>query len=208
MDLHADGISAVGDVRFGDLSPLDYDIMGPFRYVPFMECRHRVMSMRHFVNGSIRVNGVDYPFQNALGYIEGDRGRSFPREYVWTQCFFDCGSLMLSAADIPIAGLHFTGVICAILLHGKEYRLATYLGAKAVKIAGGEIIVRQGGYVFSATLIEKRIHPLRAPVNGKMLRTIHESASCRAAYRFEKDGQRLLEFQTDRASFEFEYGGK
>ncbi|MGN0479611.1 MAG: hypothetical protein ACI4GO_09275 [Hominenteromicrobium sp.] len=40
-----------------------------------------------------------------------------------------------------------------------------------------------------------------------MCRTIHESASCRAAYRFEKDGQVLFEFQSDRASFEFEYGG-
>ena len=34
---------------------------------------------------------------------------------------------------------------------------------------------------------------------------IHESHSCRAAYRFEKNGQALLDFQTDSASFEFEY---
>lgn len=172
-----------------------------------MECRHSVVSMRHYVNGSICVNGEEYCFRNALGYIEGDRGRSFPKEYVWTQCFFDGGSLMLSAAEIPFAGLHFTGVICTILFHGKEYRIATYLGAKPEKIAGGEIIVRQGGYVFSAALIEKHAHPLNAPVNGNMSRTIHESTSCRAAYCFEKDGQVLFEFQSDMASFEYEYRG-
>lgn len=207
LDLHADKISAVGEIRFGKLSPLRHNIMGPFRFVPFMECRHSVVSMRHCVNGSISVNGADYHFKNALGYIEGDCGRSFPKEYVWTQCFFDGGSLMLSAAEIPFAGLHFTGVIGAILFRGKEYRIATYLGAKTVKIADGEIIVRQGGYVFSAALVEKHAHPLNAPVNGKMSRTIHENASCRAAYRFEKNGQVLFEFQSDRASFEFEYGG-
>lgn len=207
LDLRGDSISAVGAVRFDKLSPLRYDIMGPFRFVPFMECRHSVMSMRHYINGRICVNGEEYRFHNALGYIEGDRGRSFPKEYVWTHCFFDGGSLMLSAAEIPFAGLRFTGVICAILFHGKEYRIATYLGAKPEKIADSEIVVRQGGYVFSAALIEKQAHPLNAPVNGNMSRTIHESASCRAAYRFEKDGQVLFEFQSDMASFEFEYRG-
>lgn len=56
-----------------------------------------------------------------------------------------------------------------------------------------------------AALLEKRAQALNAPVNGNMERQIHESASCRAAYRFEKNGQALLDFQTDRASFEFEY---
>lgn len=208
LDLHADNVSVVGDVRFGKLLPVRYDVMGPFKFVPFMECRHSIVSMRHSVNGSIIVNGEEYIFTNALGYIEGDRGRSFPKEYVWTQCMFDGGSLMLCAADIPFAVLNFTGVICVINIHGKEYRLATYLGAKTRIIAGGEIIVSQGGYVFSAKLIEKQAYPLNAPLNGNMVRTIHESASCRAAYSFEKDGRMLLEFQTDRASFEFEYGGE
>lgn len=207
LDLHGDQIWASGEVRFSKLSPLRYDIMGPFRFVPFMECRHSVVSMCHCVNGRLCINGEEYRFHNALGYIEGDRGRSFPRAYIWTQCFFDGGSLMLSAAEIPFAGLRFTGVICAILFHGKEYRIATYLGAKAEKIADGEIIVRQGRFVFSAALIEKQAHPLNAPVNGNMSRTIHESASCRAAYRFEKDGQVMFEFQSNRASFEFEYRG-
>lgn len=41
---------------------------------------------------------------------------------------------MLSVADIPMAGIHFTGIIGAILWMGKEYRIATYLGARVVKI--------------------------------------------------------------------------
>ena len=47
--------------------------------------------------------------------------------------------------------------------------------------------------------------PLRAPERGEMLRTIRESAACRARYRFQKDGRTLLAFETDRASFEYEY---
>lgn len=35
-----------GKLAFGPLSPLKYDIMGPFALLPFMECRHEVWSMK------------------------------------------------------------------------------------------------------------------------------------------------------------------
>lgn len=197
--------SVTGSVKFGKFLPIRYDIMGPFRYLPFMECRHSVLSMRHSVIGELRVNGVNYRFQNGIGYIEGDRGYSFPKEYAWTQCFFEHGSIMLSVADILLGSFHFNGVICIIQWQGKEYRLATYLGAKAVKIEKGEIVVCQGDMMLSVKLIEKSLHPLLAPINGGMYRTIHESAACRAVYCFKQKGQTVFSFESTRASFEYEY---
>lgn len=194
-----------GKLDFGRLSPLKYHIMGPFALIPFMECRHSVWSMRHSVMGSMRVNGKEYTFQNALGYWEGDQGRSFPKEYLWTQCFFPGGSLMLSVADIPMAGIHFTGIIGVILWRGKEYRIATYLGAKAVWIQNRRVRIVQGDLELDACLLEASARSLKAPANGSMVRTIHESASCRASYRLRKKGCTLFVFETDRASFEFEY---
>lgn len=199
-------LSIRGKLIFGQLSPLKYDIMGLFALVPFMECRHSVQSMRHLVRGNVWVNGQKYSFRNAWGYWEGDRGRSFPREYVWTQCFFRGGSLMLSVADIPMAGFHFTGIIGAVLWRGKEYRIATYLGARAAQIRDGMVRVIQGGLELEARLLKASGRPLRAPAKGDMIRTIHESASCRAFYRFRKKGRTLFAFETDRASFESEYG--
>ncbi|MBQ8357510.1 MAG: hypothetical protein IJX39_06840 [Clostridia bacterium] len=204
--LHMPDGDACGALRFGPWCPIGYDIMGPFRYVPFMECRHDIRSMLHTVNGDIFICGEHYRFRDALGYIEGDRGHSFPRAYAWTQCFFKGGSLMLSVADIPMGAFHFTGVIGVIRLLEKEYRLATYLGAKAVKIGDGEIVIRQGDSTFTARLIEKHPLPLLAPAGGTMCRTIHESAVCRAAYRFTQKGHTLLSFESDKASFEYEYG--
>ena len=203
--LHTADCSAEGFVRFGAFSPIRYDIMGPFCCIPFMECRHSVISMRHAVNGCFWINGAEYRFQNALGYIEGDRGRSFPREYAWTHCFFDGGSLMLSVADIPLFGCRFTGVIGIIQWKGKEYRLATYLGAKAVKIAKGEIVIKQGSVSLTVRLIEKPICMLRAPVGGSMSRIIRESTACRAFYCLKQNTRTLFSFETRQASFEYEY---
>lgn len=205
LNINTKKLNVHGALKFGKLTPIGYDIMGPFKYVPFMQCRHSVYSMAHRVDGNITINDQRYEFKNGVGYIEGDRGRSFPKRYVWTQCNFGNNSLMLSAADIPLFGFCFTGMICVVMLNGKEHRLATYLGSKLEYVGSNSITVSQGEYELTAKLIKKNAHPLSAPVNGKMSRTIHESASCTAYYRFSFDGNVLCEFKSDRASFEFEY---
>lgn len=194
-----------GNLDFGPLFPLKYDIMGPFALVPLMECRHSVWSMCHSVRGNVWINGQKYLFRNARGYWEGDSGRSFPKEYIWTQCFFTDGALMLSVADIPMAGIRFTDIIGIVLWQGKEYRIATYLGARVAAIQNKAVRVIQGALELDVRLLEASGRPLKAPVKGGMVRTIHESASCWASYRFCKEGRTLFAFGTDRASFEFEY---
>lgn len=151
------------------------------------------------------MNETPYGFQDAIVYVEGDRGYSFPCKYAWTQCSFPDGALMLSIADIPFGCFHFTGVIGIVLLHGKEYRLATYLGAKAVKLDPDEIIVRQGHFRLSVKPQELFGHPLCAPLGGAMVRTIHEHPACRVSIHFEENGTTLLELDAPNAAFEYEY---
>ncbi len=206
LSVCAPGLKVEGKLAFGDLFPLRYDIMGPFSLVPFLECRHSIWSMKHRMWGKVSVNGETYSFDGAQGYWEGDSGRSFPEEYIWTQCIFPAGSLMLSVADIPMAGFHFRGVIGVVVLDGREYRFATYLGAKISEIGDGMVKVMQGNLELEAALLERTGKPLKAPAQGDMARTIRESAACRARYRFRKGNRTLLAFETDRASFEYEYG--
>lgn len=205
LAVHRPELIVKGKLNFGSLSPLRYNIMGPFAFVPFMECRHTVFSMKHPVFGMVTINGQRYSFSKGWGYWEGDRGRSFPKEYAWTQCCFPGGSLMLSVADIPMGMFRFTGVIGVVLWREKEYRLATYLGAKVIQIQNKTLRIIQGDMELEARLLKEAGRPLKAPVNGNMVRTIHESAECRVFYRFQKGGHILFAFETERASFEYEY---
>ena len=205
LDFQSNDLTLKGVLDFKDFSPIGYDIMGPFKYVPFMQCRHSVYSMRHKINGQITVNDQLYKFENGIGYVEGDRGRSFPKKYIWTQCCFKNNSLMLSVADIPFLGIHFTGIIAVVLFDEKEHRIATYLGARITQVNKNTVIIKQGSFEFTAKLLKKNAQPLAAPSNGDMCRTIHESASCEAYYRFSYKNKVLCEFTTDKASFEFEY---
>jgi hypothetical protein len=195
-----------GELVFGKLNKPKYDIMGPFSLLPIMECRHSVFSMLHSVNGSIIIDGKTYDFSRSVGYIEGDRGRSFPKEYLWTQYIADNVSIMLSVADIPMLGAHFTGIVGAILIGGREYRIATYLGARVESLKSKKVVIRQGLYSFSAEMLGKSALPLYAPVNGSMVRFIHENISSTARFKFKRDSDVLLDIETCRAGFEYEYG--
>lgn len=205
LKIHRPGLSLAGRLTFGAFCPPRYDIMGPFAFVPGMECRHRVASMYHTVDGCLWLNGQKLDFNGAQGYLEGDAGRSFPDEYAWTHCFFPGGSLMLSAASIPLGKLRFSGVIGFVFMNGREYRLATYLGARLLWKHQGTVVIGQGRYLFLARLLKKRALALQAPQGGLMARTIRESAACRTFYRFYHDGQCLLSLDSHRASFEYEF---
>ena len=68
-------------------------------FLPGMECSHGVISMTHALEGALSINGRTLDFTGGTGYIETDRGRSFPHAYLWAQCAWGSHSgFMLSAA--------------------------------------------------------------------------------------------------------------
>lgn len=206
VNIKTDHVEIRGELAYGAFSRPRYDIMGPFRYVPNMQCRHSVISMAHTVWGELCINGETLLFENALGYLEGDRGHSFPKRYFWTQGMLPDGtSIMLSIADIPFMGVTFTGIIGFVYKDGSECRIATYLGAKLDRMGKGFVSVRQGDYLLQAELIAGTPKPLYAANSGRMERVIHESASARVRYRLFLKGRAVLDTVGECAGYENEY---
>ena len=174
--IHIDLPGIQGDILYSDIMPLKSDVMGPFRFFP-MECRHKIVSMRHRLNGSMKIENEIYDFEGGTGYIEGDSGRSFPQKYVWLQAnnFADGSSVMLSVAEIPFCGFRFEGCICVVLTGEKEYRLATYLGAKAV-VSENSIVEYQGRLMLRADILSGGTgFSLASPHDGKLNGIIKEN---------------------------------
>ena len=206
LDVDAPGLVLRGRLDFGPLTPLASDIMGPFRLFARMECAHGVVSMAHPLNGQVMLHGELLDFDGGMGYIETDRGRSFPSAYLWTQCMWTQPlpvSLMCSVAAIPLPVGRFTGCICAICCGGREVRLATYRGARAERWSEEGAVIRQGKYRLEIDVLNAQGLPLRAPVQGEMTRTIRESLCAKVRYRFFIREQLLFDHTDDRASFEF-----
>ncbi|SMC85830.1 tocopherol cyclase family protein [Papillibacter cinnamivorans] len=206
LDVKSDGLECRGAVRYGRFTPLRTDIMGPFRRLPGMECRHGILSLYHKIWGRIVLNGKTYSFENGVGYIEKDWGSSFPQKYCWVQCNdFPSGDLFISAsaAKIPFLGPSFLGCIAAVHFRGTEYRLATYTGAKVEAMAPDRLIICRGDCRLEAEVLSGSGFDLRAPLRGTMSRTIRESPACRVRFRFFQDGRLLFDRESSGAGFEY-----
>ncbi len=208
IDLHVrqDSLSLRGALRYSPFTALRSDIMGPFRFFAGMQCSHGVISMGHSLSGTLELNGERMDFSNGSGYIETDRGRSFPDRYLWTQCLWGGparGSLMLAAATIPLPAGGFTGCICSVFHDGLEYRLATWLGARIEEWSPSGAVIRQGKYRLEAELLNERSQLLRAPTEGRMERAIHESLCAEVRYHFWHGKDLLFQHTDSNASFEY-----
>lgn len=197
-------VAVSGALCFGEFSRPKYNIMGPFAHIPGMECRHAVYSMMHTVNGELRLNDEKIRFQNGTGYAEGDSGISFPERYIWTQHFFEDGSIMAAAASIPFMGLCFTGTIGFLYRKNKEYRFATYLGASVKRLGDRELLLRQGGYQLYIRFLEAEGSMLKAPEDGSMTRRVREDIACSAEYILTYGNKVLLHVITDKAAAEYD----
>lgn len=203
LNVHEEGIDLVGRLRYRAFTPLRYDIMGPFSLLP-METKHTVFSMRHRVDGTVELDGEELRFRNAVGYMEGDRGRSFPRGYTWVQSVdFDAdASVMVALAEIPLAGMRFTGCIAVVSLANEEYRLATYLGVRIVEATERAIELAQRDLRLRVEVRGGGGHRLQAPDQGTMQRVIRESPAVPAHFTFEKGGRVLLDAVCDHTGYE------
>lgn len=134
-----DGTQQVkGEIQFGKLSPwpvkfLSPGVMGPYRFAPFMQTYHGVLSLDHSLDGSLTVQGKQRNFAKGRGYIEKDWGKTFPRAYIWMQSnhFSQSGiSLTASVATIPWLTGWFRGFLVGLLVEERLYRFTTYLGSE------------------------------------------------------------------------------
>lgn len=204
LNIHGKGIHLTGNLHYGGMTPIQSDIMGPFRFFP-MECRHSVVSMNHRVEGRVVLNGETWAFDGGKGYIEGDSGRSFPKRYLWVQCndFAEECSIMASVARIPFAGLRFWGCICVVWHGGKEYRLATYHGVKIVCMNAQRLELQQGWLRLLVEVQSGKGHKLPAPQKGEMKRVIHETPGCPARFLFMDGDEVVFHGTSEHAAFEF-----
>ncbi|WP_312645589.1 tocopherol cyclase family protein [Hydrogenoanaerobacterium sp.] len=206
LDIRSSKFTCTGTIRYGQFTPILYDIMGVFSVFPFMECNHGIISLYHTLTGEILINNKSTKFTGGVGYIEKDWGSSFPKRYTWVQsndfsikrcCIF------ASVADIPFLGFTFQGCICVVYYKGREYRFATYNGAKVLRCDGKLLVIKQGRYLLTIKTDGKDAHALYAPSQGGMTRTIHENNSCTAHFVLKEGNHIVFDLYSKNTGFEF-----
>jgi tocopherol cyclase len=185
LSLQLPGIQ--GDLQFANNVPwpkhwFSPGIMGPYSFVPFMECYHGIVSMDHSIQGELEINGEAVSFDKGRGYIEKDWGHSFPSAYTWMQTnhFSSTGiSLKASVAKIPWIRKSFVGFIAGLWLHDRLFQFTTYNGTKLRKSVIDEtkveLILENTNFRIEILAHRDKVTALASPILGLMDGRIEES---------------------------------
>lgn len=180
-------------------------IMGPFSYLDSMQCVHSIISLYHDVAGSLRINDTAYQIRGR-GYMEKDRGSSFPSSYVWFQSNTSkevYSSFFLSIAHIPLSATSFKGCICVLMINGKQLRFASYLGCRVRKIKHKNIwILNQYPYKVYVKITQGKGCTLKAPEEGAMSHEIQETLEACALVHVYKYHRKVHEITFTHGGYE------
>lgn len=213
VDLRDGDLGILGEVTFGQLSPIGQSlyapgIMGPFSYLSFMECNHAVISMGHSLGGTLSLLGEVVTFNGGRGYLEKDWGISFPKRYVWVQAnsFPDGSQFFGSVASIPMGPLSFEGFIVIFFHEGVEHRFASYLPLTSCRVGMEEEQVVL--YLKKRDLsLEVRVRlaeggSLRSPRFGRMDEVIKEAPATSLEILVKKKRVEGITLRADVAALE------
>ena len=187
LGIESKGLKITGHIEYSNIikypkSLFSPGIMGWYSFIPFMECKHGIVSVNHDLGGSIIVNNISIDFDGGKGYIEKDWGSSFPEAWLWIQAsnFQDHNSsFSFSIAKIPWMGKYFTGFIAFLYYNKKFFLFSTYNNSEISVInRPGEsinLVLSNRRSVLKVTATKRTFGELMAPASGTMSRRIKES---------------------------------
>lgn len=205
-----------GELQFSQHSPwpstyLSPGIMGPFTFVPLMECYHGIVSMDHSIRGSLKYRGQSISFDKGRGYMEKDWGKSFPSAYFWLQANHfsrERISLKVSVANIPWLGSSFVGFIGGLLIDEQLYQFTTYNGSRLEQSFADKekvlISLENKRYRLEIHAHRDQATELASPIAGHMDGRISESMTSAVDIRLiqRNNGQVLLADHSEHAALE------
>lgn len=169
-------------------------IMGPFAWIPAMECYHGLVSFDHGLSGTLTFDGNAMDFTGGRGYIEKDWGQAFPSGYVWMQSNHfptEGTSLSASIAYIPMHAFSFRGFIVGLWHKGRLTRFATHTGAKTrvLEIDDHEVrwsMTNRAGLHLALTADRVAGGLLHAPIRTEMHRRVEETLDATVRVRLTR----------------------
>ena len=215
LELQSSSQKIRGDISYSSMeeypsSTLNPGIMGWYSFVPFMECKHGVVSMFHKLAGGLYIDDSYVDFNGGSGYIEKDWGTSFPESWVWLHCnTFNSSqaSFTFSVAKIPWLGSYFIGFISFLKLEDRLINLSTWSNARIEKLeySGNVLHVRISNkkYRLEIEALNNQAGLLKAPELGSMTRIIKESVDASMELKLsDLSGNTLFHDKGSRAGME------
>lgn len=165
--------------------------MGPYSFVPFIQCNHGLLSLDNELRGSLEAEGERISYDGGRGYLEKDWGSSFPKGYTWAQSnhFEEPGIAVTAAvATSPWLTTNVRGFIVGFLFEGTVHCFRTYLGAVIERLQVSEthmqLRLRNRSHRLQLKVKKSAGAVLMAPYEGKMRERVAETMDSTIDLRF------------------------
>lgn len=178
----------IGELEFQNIVSwpvklLNPGAMGPFAFIPKMECYHGILSFDHTIKGSLNINGKEIDFTDGRGFISKEWGTSHPSSWIWIQSnHFENSlgtSLNVSIARVPYLKYEFPGFIIGFLHQGELYRFTNYNRSKLIdlEISKNQVsfTVKKGKNILNISALQSKGTKLKSPIEGAMSGNVIES---------------------------------
>jgi hypothetical protein len=204
IDINHENLKIKGELTYRNSTPypgtlFSPGIMGWYSFIPFMECKHGIVSVNHVIEGHIAINETITDFHGGKGYIEKDWGTSFPETWIWIQGnnFSNAGtSFQFSVAKIPWLRKFFIGFISFLYYNNRFYLFSTYNNSVISEISHSEnsidITIKNKNYTLQIVARKSVFGELMAPVSGNMTRRIKESIDSEISLRLTDKNNNLI----------------
>jgi tocopherol cyclase len=191
------------------------NIMGPFSFVPFMQCYHGILSMDHRIEGQLNIKGETIDFSGGKGYMEKDWGHSFPSAYFWMQSnhFSESGiSLKASVAKIPWLGSSFVGFIAGLWWKDHLIEFTTYNFTRLRKSFANqeqvELVMENRKYRLEIVAHRDPTTQLASPIHGFMDGRVEESMTAKIDVKLFDRKRKCIIFEDCGRNAGLEVAGK
>jgi hypothetical protein len=197
-------LSIQGDLYFSNIMEfpktfLRPGVMGPFLYIPWMECYHDIINIQHEIIGHLKINSETVEFNQGIGYIEKNWGRSMPKSWIWFQSNHfqpDDVSLSLNIGKASCLSCSFIGFIAVFCYKDRIFMFTTYNGSRIKKLYYSRkrmiVSIKDCRFRLDMTITHAKGGTIKAPVNGQMSRDIIESINAVVKLRFSDRAGNVL----------------
>lgn len=175
-------------------------IMGPYRFLPFLQSYHEVISLRHRLTGYLQFNGEKISFNEGRGYSEKEWGRKSPRIWIKAQCSHFKGhdmALMVGVARIPFLLEYYTSFAVPLYYKGHLEVFASYNGGQIAKLYRYKgyvhLIITQKSEILDLKIYGSDETPLIMDRRSHRIKDIYECLTAKVEVRLIQSGHVILE---------------
>ena len=175
-------------------------LMGPYKYLPFLESYHEVISLDHTLMGSLWLNGNKIVFDEGKGYIEKSWGKTTPNVWLWAQCnqFKNKDvALMIGVARLPIFFDYYTCFAIPIYYKDQLEIFSNYKGGHLSKLYRYKeyvhLIITQKNKVLDIKIYGSGEKSCTASKSSHMIRDVYACDTAKIEVLITENGQTVFE---------------